>query len=75
MATYGRRNTQHIYGAVSVPDGQLTYHFAETCNALTHQDFLTMLIRKFHRQKYFSSRTTPSTTESGDVLMVRSPSE
>lgn len=53
VPTYGRRNTQHIYGAVSVPDGQFCYHFAETCNASTHQDFLAMLIRKFHRRRIF----------------------
>jgi transposase len=53
VSTYGRRNTQHIYGAVSVPDGRFSYHFAHTCNASTHQGFLEMLIRKFHHQRIF----------------------
>lgn len=53
MPTYGQRNTQHIYGAVTIPYGRFSYHFTNTCNTSTHQDFLEMLIRKFYPQRIF----------------------
>ena len=53
VPTYGQRNTQHVYGAVGIHCGRFIYHFADTCNASTHRDFLEMLIRKFYPQKIF----------------------
>lgn len=53
VPTYGRRNTQHVYGAISIPHAHFSYHFAETCNASNHQKFLERLIRKFYPRKVF----------------------
>lgn len=53
VPTYGQRNTQHVYGAISVQDARFSYHFTDTCNASTHREFLEMLIRKFYPQKIF----------------------
>jgi len=53
IPTYGQRNTQHVYGAISIHDARFSYHFADTCNSSTHREFLEMLIRKFHPQRIF----------------------
>lgn len=42
-----------MYGAVDVLSGRFNYHFAETCNTHSHQDFLEMLIRKYYPKKIF----------------------
>lgn len=53
VPTYGQRNTQHIYGAVSAQDVRFSYRFTDICNGSTHQGFLEMLVRKYYPQKIF----------------------
>jgi len=53
VPTYGQRNTQHVYGAISAQGGRFSYRFADSCNAFTHQEFLETLVRKFYPQKIF----------------------
>ena len=53
VPTFGRRNTQHVYGAISIPYARFSYHRADTCNTSSHQRFLEMLVRKFYPQKIF----------------------
>lgn len=53
VSTYGQRNTQHVYGAVSIHNIRFIYHFADTFNTSTHRGFLEMIIRKFYPQKIF----------------------
>lgn len=53
VPTYGQRNTQHVYGAISLHEVRFTYRFTDVCNVSTHQDFLELLVRKFYPQKIF----------------------
>ncbi len=53
LPTFGQRNTQHVYGAISLPGARFSYRFVECCNSSTHRDFLEVLVRKFWPQKIF----------------------
>jgi transposase len=53
IPSLGQRNTQHVYGAISLPGARFSYRFTESCNGSTHQEFLERLVRKFHPQKIF----------------------
>ncbi len=51
--TYGKRNTQHIFGAIAVYTLHFLYKFAEVCNAVTHLKFLEYMVKKFYPNKIF----------------------
>lgn len=53
IATYGKRNTQHIFGAIAINVFSFLYKFAEVCNAITHLKFLEHIVRRFYPQKIF----------------------
>lgn len=53
VPTYGQRNTQHVYGAISIPEAHFSYRFTDSCNSSTHQHFLEVLVRKFYPKKIF----------------------
>jgi transposase len=53
VPTYGQRNTQHVYGAVSIPKADFSYRFTDSCNSSTHQHFLEVLVRRFYPKKIF----------------------
>lgn len=53
IITYGKRNTQHVFGAVSIYTLHFFYQFAETCNAITHLNFLEYVIKKIYPKKIF----------------------
>lgn len=47
VLTYGRRNTQHALGAVSLTDASFTYRFATPLNGETYLTFLVQIVRVF----------------------------
>ncbi|MEW6041417.1 MAG: IS630 family transposase [Elusimicrobiota bacterium] len=51
--TYGKRNTQHVFGAIAVYTLHFLYKFAEVCNAVTHLKFLEYMVKKFYPNKIF----------------------
>jgi transposase len=53
MVTYGKRNTQHIFGAIAVNIFNFLYKFTEVCNAITHLNFLEYMVKKFYPYKIF----------------------
>lgn len=72
IPTFGQRNTQHVYGAVSIiPLGRFSYHFVDNgdkCNARTYQKFLIMLIRKLYPQKLFLIQDNASYHKNPEML-------
>jgi transposase len=53
ILTYGKRNTQHVFGAVAIYTLRFLYKFAEVCNAVTYLKFLEYIIYKFYPYKIF----------------------
>lgn len=68
VPTYGQRNTQHVYGAVSLPSGQFSYRFVDSCNGSTHQEFMEVLVRKFHPNKIFLVEDNAKYHKSSDMV-------
>jgi len=53
VLTTGKRNTQHVYGAIAVATGQFTYHFATVFNGTTFVHFLRQVVATFSPQPVF----------------------
>lgn len=51
--TYGKRNTQHVFGAIAIYLMKFFYQFAETCNAITYFKFLEYIVKKIYPSKIF----------------------
>ena len=72
VLTLGQRNTQHVYGAISIiPFGRFSYHFinkGEKFNAGTYQKFLLMLLHKFYPKKIFLIQDNASYHKNPDML-------
>jgi transposase len=51
--TYGKRNTQHVFGSIAVYSLHFLYKFAEVCNAIAHLKFLEYMVQKFYPNKIF----------------------
>ena len=51
--TYGMRKTAHVYGALSLDDGEFTYRFADVFNGKTFHQFLQQLVARNCPRKVF----------------------
>ena len=53
VPTFGKRNTAHIFGAISLDDAKFTYRFAKVFNGHTFYEFLRQLVSRYPKQKVF----------------------
>ena len=53
IPTYGQRNTQHVFGAINVPQGHFLYQFSEKCNGETFLYFLERVLKSFYPKKVY----------------------
>ena len=53
MPTYGLRKTAHVFGAISLDDGALSFQFAPVCNGHTFHEFCVLLVAQYAPRKVF----------------------
>ena len=53
ILSLGQKKTQHVFGAVRIPDGHFLYRFTETCNSRSFRSFLGVLMLAYYPQKIF----------------------
>lgn len=53
MATYGLRNTAHVYGAIAMHDASFTFQFVKVYNGNSFLVFLKRLVLRYAPRKIF----------------------
>ena len=53
ILSLGQKKTQHVFGAVRIPDGHFLYRFTEVCNSQSFRSFLGTLMFAYYPQKVF----------------------
>lgn len=53
ILSLGQKKTQHVMGAIQIPDGHFFYRFTDVCNGSSFRSFLGGLMTAYYPQKVF----------------------
>lgn len=53
VMSLGEKKTQHVFGAVRIPNGDFIYRFTEVCNSRSFRVFLGALMMAYYPWKIF----------------------